>query len=486
MSSRSSQRGPLRWSPLFWLAALCAVVVLFVFAGKLLTPAGPPMPRLAAPGKFVFAANLPWLEYGQDFGAVTAWHSKKGVASPASEKLAGKQLWELSNGGVEAVVWFLLADGRAAPKLDRDGFPQELDDVFWKDYDAALEAARIHHVGIVWVLLDYKWFLPGATVNGAELFGRADVINDPRKRTRFIDEVITPLVSRHPDHPNILGWILLNEADLALRPSCTGANSRKAPCVSPEALRTFAIEARDVIHGKAAGQPVSIDFSTFEDFVQNAALARELDFLVVHHYASNLPPPAGYLKHALGLPPAMPLYIGEFDSTVPPNARTRLVRWSRTLGFDGIWPWSVNALHGEDATRVGGGLENVLDSRRVVPRPNDALTPEDFARRWAQDGDATRANRDLQEWLAGGRRLVDAIGEDQRRTSRTLDDDRRALAQAALANDTSEYDRLIETVSDNERAQLLAELYLGFWTTELAQATRFGLTPTTKPVSNGQ
>jgi hypothetical protein len=72
-----------------------------------------------------------------------------------------------------------------------------------------------------------------------------------------------------------------------------------------------------------------------------------LDFLVFHHYAADLPPPAAFIQDYLwnrfkGAARPKPIFIGEFNLNFPPGLELdRFVLACREFGYAGVWPWSL-------------------------------------------------------------------------------------------------------------------------------------------------
>ena len=87
-------------------------------------------------GEFVVGANLPWLDYGQDFGA-SAWKPRGGLARPERRERLRRALGDLAGSGASLVRWWLLGDGRAGLREDGEGRITGLDDRLLADVDAA-------------------------------------------------------------------------------------------------------------------------------------------------------------------------------------------------------------------------------------------------------------------------------------------------------------------------------------------------------------
>jgi len=303
--------------------------------------------------------NIPWFNYGQDFGQVPEWDWKgiskdPGLANEAFEKLA--------QSGVKCVLWFLLFDGRGSPEFDSQGYVTGLNSDFWKDYDAAIDLARKYKLGIVWVLVDHQLMFPPKREREASLFGRADMIENPGKREAFFKNALVPILSRYRYESQIAGWILVNEPENAL----------KDGLVSFEALQEFIRHAATLVRKHTYRQPVSVGHSDLESLLEySGKYSGELDFLVFHHYKPHLPPPVSHIRSLAPEIGNKPIYVGEFDIATPPIPIKELTTWSQRLGFAGLWPWSL-----KDNTSLPRYREAKLLSELV----NAAIQDNDFLR----------------------------------------------------------------------------------------------------------
>ncbi|HYG79516.1 MAG TPA: hypothetical protein VD861_03970, partial [Pyrinomonadaceae bacterium] len=288
--------------------AAVAVVLYFALPGTHLWKlarlywSGPQV-DLASPAReksFQSTINLPWFTYGQDFGVVPGW-TWQGVSQNRAALDAA--FAQLRRSGVKCVAWFLLSDGRGAPSFDSRGNVTGLDQSFWQDYDAAIEVARKHEVGILWVLIDFHWLAPARQENGATLFGHADVITDDAKRESFFQQALIPILRRHPLEPQIVGWVLINEPENAL----------KEAALTSDQLSEFTRRASALIKKYTYGQPVSVGSVDLESLMEYWGRNSDgLDFLVFHHYEKFLTPPADYVRAWAPGAGGKPIYIGEF------------------------------------------------------------------------------------------------------------------------------------------------------------------------------
>jgi hypothetical protein len=349
--------------------------------------------------------NLPWVSYGQDFGAVAGW-KWQGVSQ--NRAALDATFARLRRSGVKCVVWFLFSDGRGAPSFDSAGYVSGMGQGFWLDYDAAIEVARKHQVGIVWVLLDFHWFSKARQEADASLGGHADVIQDESKRESFYQKALIPLLRRHSYEPQIAGWILVNEPENAL----------KAADLHLEPLAKFVREASALIKKYTYRQPVSVGSADLESLLEYWGKESDgLDFLVFHHYEKFLPPPADHVRGLLVGANDRPIYIGEFKIDDPPIPIDDFIAWTRAMGYAGLWAWRLNedtappryeeAVQIRDAmTAANSGAGYFRAWFRARRLPEAAPADERFERRriwWRQHGSETvlpAVSADVTQWEA--------------------------------------------------------------------------------------
>ena len=333
------------------------------------------------------AVNLPWFNYGQDFGQVPGW-DWKGVSKNRSA--AEACFSKLCQSGVKCVLWFLLCDGRGSLKFDSEGSVTGIDPTFWEDYDAVIKIAREYRVAILWVLVDWKWMQPAQQKDGASLFGHADIITDSQKRESFFKNALIPILRRYPYESQIAGWIIINEPENAL----------KEGYVSSEAMQEFTRKTASLVKQFTSRQPVSIGSADLESLMEHWEKDdNELDFLVFHHYGQSLPPPVPYIQSLAGKAGNKPIYIGEYDIKKPPVPIKELVTWSVRLGYAGIWPWSLNAP--KDGSEAPAYDEAQEMSEAITATRGDARRlREEFQQRHQLTADSTNAglSNDMKWW----------------------------------------------------------------------------------------
>jgi hypothetical protein len=250
---------------------------------------------------------------------------------------------QLSASGVESVRWFLLCDGRAGIRFNDGGRPLGLDEFIVRDLDTAIEAARLHRVQIIFVLLDFLWCDAARVVHGVQMGGRAAVLQDAAKREALLDLVFRPLFERYGHEPAILAWDILNEPEWITS-------------VSTFDVGRFLTESIALARSMTS-QPITVGSAGTRWRDRYKTLG--LDFYQVHWYDRQ---DAGFpLDRPLG-PRGLdrPCVLGEFPtrgSRRPPEA---ILETARRRGYAGAWAWSVLA---DDSATDGRACERAL--RRV-------------------------------------------------------------------------------------------------------------------------
>ena len=291
-----------------------------------------PRGETPTPQAFWVGANLPWVNYGGDFGA-NAWSPQGGVARPESQAKLDAAFARFAAAGVSRVRWFMFCDGRAGLRFAADGTPLGLDDFVLADVDAALAAARKHRVRIMFALLDFYFLQEAQVSGGVRMRGRADVMRDPAKRKAFMDAVVAPLADRYGEDPAIFAWDVINEPEW----SVFGAGAWKpAQSVAPSDLRAFVREATATLHARAT-QPVTVGSASTRWLDLVAGLG--LDFYQPHWYDHfERRNPLGTPVSELGVD--RPVVLGEFPTKNSKKTPGQILDAVRGAGFGGGFAWA--------------------------------------------------------------------------------------------------------------------------------------------------
>jgi hypothetical protein len=283
---------------------------------------------------FALGLNLPWLDYGGDFGA-NAWQPGGGLAAfPSRRARLEGTFAALADKGWSVLRWFLLCDGRAGVRFGARGEPQGLDDRVFADVDQGLGLASAHGLQVMFAVLDFHWFDRASTENGVRLGGHAKTVSDARLRARLLESVLAPLFTRYAGEPSIWGWDLCNEPEWAVKRVSAGRAS-----VSAAAMRAYLSESAALAHGLVK-QPVTVGLASVRglDLVTGIGL----DVYQAHWYDSVEPTaPLSAPVAALGLD--RPLLLGEYPTKGSQKKPSAIVATAREAGWAGALAWSVLA-----------------------------------------------------------------------------------------------------------------------------------------------
>jgi hypothetical protein len=284
---------------------------------------------------FYVGVNLPWLNYGGDFGA-NAWQPAGGMARPEVRRRADEVFARLAGAGLSTVRWWLLGDGRAGLSTDGDGRLLGLDDFFFADVDAGFQCAVDHGLRLIPVLIDFLWFDPAQTVDGVQTGGRTPLVTVPEWRAQLHDRVFTRIFERYRGHPAVYAWDLINEPEWATRGLGTFLPGRG---VADVVMRILLKEL--VTLGQAwATQPLTVGLAS----ASGLRLVRKLglDFYQVHWYDS-VEARSPLRRHVSRLGLDGPVLLGEYPTRRTALAATEVLDIAREAGYAGALAWSVQA-----------------------------------------------------------------------------------------------------------------------------------------------
>jgi hypothetical protein len=234
-----------------------------------------------------------------------------------------------------AVRVFVFADGRAAPEFAFDDQVTGLDEYFFPDFDALLEAAKQHNLKVIPVLLDFSWFNLATFESGVQLGGRSSIVRNPDRRQAFLDKALRPLVERYCDHPQIMAWEVINEPEWATKELPTGFQTTDP--VSLAEMKEFVRLCAQAIHS-CARQKVTVG-SARRMWVQNwRGLGLDLyQFHWYEHFSSEEPFPwLPYSQLALD----KPAIVGEVPTANSRYSTRDYLLGAAVGGYQGLLLWS--------------------------------------------------------------------------------------------------------------------------------------------------
>lgn len=283
--------------------------------------------------RFLVGVNLPWFDYGGDFGA-NAWRPQGGLASPDRLSRAREGLKRVADTGATAVRWFLLCDGRAGLAFDGRGAPNGVDDRFFPDLDCAIDLLGQTNLSAMFVLFDFLWFARRRVEGGVQLGGRSRIVADDTERQRLLDTVVAPILDRYGRERAILAWDILNEPEWAITRLPFAPRG-----IRHQSMLDFIREAARLIHER------TVHFATVGT-ARPATLpllnGLGLDFYQVHWYdkpSCNFDlagPVARFETHC-------PLLLGEFPTRGASASPVALMETARRAGYAGAFAWSAYA-----------------------------------------------------------------------------------------------------------------------------------------------
>ncbi|MFO7694883.1 MAG: hypothetical protein R6V57_17515 [Vicinamibacterales bacterium] len=311
--------------------------------------------RWPAHEDFWIGVNLPWLNYGGDFGA-NAWREDGGVGRPSERLILRDALARIAGEGLTRIRWFMLCDGRAGLRVSPDGALDGLDDFVFRDADAAIDELGRAGLSAIFVLFDFHWFRPAAFTNGVQTCGRARLAADPLQRARLLERVVAPLLERYGRHPSILAWDVINEPEWVTR----GARLPRRPSEVPRAvMRDF---IRDIVG--LINQRTSHAATVGSASVRTLPLVEGLGLDVYQaHWYDRLDRKAPLDRPVTSLGLDRPLILGEFPTRGSRRMPIEIVEVARQNDYAGALAWSV--LSDDEATDHPAFVADLGRLRRV-------------------------------------------------------------------------------------------------------------------------
>ena len=283
------------------------------------TPVPPPpyeSTRISWEGRqwYLHGANLPWFNWGCDFGC--------GLSGGASSTEAGEAVSSAIAGakasGLNVIRWWMFPGKPTQFTVTDDGAPVGIKPAVFQDIEAALRLAQKHDVYFVFVLFSAPTHLP------------TEWTADAGQRSKLA-AVLGTLAERYRDNPRVMAWEVFNEPEWDI----WNGKAAKSDVVAAVDAITSEIHRNSpalVTVGSANIEALGMWTDSNLDFYQphwydpmgKRACARCTD------YAS--------LAATHGL--KRPVVIGEFYADSSVDAAQRYVDFYEK-GYAGAWGWSL-------------------------------------------------------------------------------------------------------------------------------------------------
>jgi hypothetical protein len=305
-------------------------------------------------GTYQEGVNLAWNNYGADFGT-------GGWGYLVDWNQVTTQMATLGSEGVNAIRWWVFADGRYDPVFNANGTTAGFNSGFLADIDHVLQLASQNHEKILLTLLDNTMFNFASTSAGVQLGGHANIVSDPAMRQSFMDNALKPLlqhIAASPYASSVLGYDIINEPEAQIAGGYNGSDFFRGPAqLALSDVQAFVKQATDYIHtygGAGALATVGSAMPQWTPLWQNLGL----DFYEAHYYSwmdftgpgSGLLPVTSITSDT-GVHLDKPVVMGEFATAdVSYNLTDTAVgsaEWYlntiRNDGYAGALGWSVTA-----------------------------------------------------------------------------------------------------------------------------------------------
>jgi len=219
---------------------------------------------------FVSGVNMPWNEFGWDFGNHHLWGN--GYDSTYFEQA----FQELEISGINTVRMWVHCDGRANPNFDKNGFVTGLDDNFLDELNDFLHRAQQHHILVILTLWSHD-MLENEIENAGEFAGmHQELITDDAKLQSYLDFALTPMVQALSHHCNLLAYEIISEPEWCFPIIGVASTSQ---LVNSTHMQRFVAKCIQVIRANSS-QYVTVGsaYPCGNDYAQNKNYWHETEF----------------------------------------------------------------------------------------------------------------------------------------------------------------------------------------------------------------
>lgn len=219
---------------------------------------------------FVAGVNMPWNEFGWDFGEHHLWGN--GYDSTYFDRA----FEELAENGVNTIRIWVHCDGRANPNFDKNGFVTGLDPNMLNELNDFLERANKYNLLVILTLWSHDMF-ENRTDDAGEFAGlHEDLLTESEKLESYLNLALTPMVQALNHHCNLLAYEIISEPEWCF--PTLGISATTQSITIPK-MQNFVAKCIQVIR-KNSNQQVTVGsaYACGNDYGENRNYWHESEF----------------------------------------------------------------------------------------------------------------------------------------------------------------------------------------------------------------
>ncbi len=279
---------------------------------------------------YIHGANVPWYNWGCDFGCNSTNGKSGGVSNNLSNLTVAFQ--QAKNSGVHVLRWWVFPGDPWQITRDSAG-PTGIDPAVYPDFDAALNLANQYDMYFNFMLFSAPTAMPSAWET------------DTTQRGKLV-QALSTLFAHYAGNPRILSWEIYNEPENDIW------NNR----IAQQPVVDTGTAIATAVHSSSPGTLVTVG-SLFADGMK-MWLNAGLDYYSPHWYDYMSGGDYCMICHNYSYYSAWgvtkPIVVGEFysgTSATTPTSSNRYDYWYNN-GYAGAWAWSLFPSHTSDGLQI--------------------------------------------------------------------------------------------------------------------------------------
>lgn len=284
-------------------------------------------------------------------GGNTPWDNWNDFGGSYDSSWWNNEFAQLKANGINATRVWIICNGETGVNIDNSGYVSGATSAFWSDLDSLFQLAQNNHIYLEPTLLSFDVVENSHTnyTSWRNMFASHANVDS------FVNNVVTPFVTRYSDNPYVWAIDLMNEPDWGYENDGVSWSNMQyyfakvavAIHQNSSILTTVGIAMIKYSSTTTSGaQGNKVSDSALQAQV-NDPNAR-LDFYTIHHYPwmdqywgiPNYQTPSAY-----GLPGDRPSVIGEQPATgMTGHTITEDYENAYLNGWQGVMPWTTNGV----------------------------------------------------------------------------------------------------------------------------------------------